>query len=544
MKDLKFGVKLGLAFSVIFLLIIANTFWIIINLNDLVEDGDNIIYGTNLKQELKDAYIAHLEWADKVQEVLYDDKISKISVETDNHLCDFGKWYYGDEKEKIIKLIPDVESLLEQIETPHEKLHKSVIEINKLLKSDDTLKTQNIKELYYSTTKVNLDEVVDLLEKISKKSDNYIITSEHMQEQQIELKNITITIAILILILSIIMAYFITKTITKSLNEGIKFANQIAEGDLTAKIELNQKDEVGQLATALRKMIINLSETLSSIQTSANQITTASFEMSNNSQSISQGASEQASSTEEVSSSMQQMAANINQNTENAQQTEKISQLAAQQIEKGSTVVNETVQAMKKISERIVLIREIAQQTDLLAINAAVEAARAGEHGKGFAVVAGEVRKLAEKSQKAAKEIDELTKSSVEVADEAGKLLEEIVPQILKTANLVQEIAAASMEQEAGASQVNNAIQQLNQVTQQNAAASEEMATAAEELASQADHLLEIISQFKTNHKKTKDNSNFGRKKQNKGKTNYSFGSSSKIDLNKKDDFDSEYEKF
>ncbi|MDD5642464.1 MAG: methyl-accepting chemotaxis protein, partial [Syntrophales bacterium] len=189
--------------------------------------------------------------------------------------------------------------------------------------------------------------------------------------------------------------------------------------------------------------------------------------------------------------------ANIKQNSDNAQQTEKIALKAAEDTKEGGNAVTETVTAMKEIASKISIIEEIARQTNLLALNAAIEAARAGEHGKGFAVVASEVRKLAERSQTAAGEINKLSASSVEVAERAGEMLERIVPDIQKTADLVQEINAASNEQRSGANQINMAIQQLDQVIQQNAAASEEMASTSEELLSQAEQLQTTIGFFR-----------------------------------------------
>jgi methyl-accepting chemotaxis protein len=197
---------------------------------------------------------------------------------------------------------------------------------------------------------------------------------------------------------------------------------------------------------------------------------------------------------------MEQMASNIQQNTDNALQTEKISIKAADDMKEGSAAVIQTVESMKKIAQKIGIIGEIARQTNLLALNAAVEAARAGEHGKGFAVVAGEVRKLAERSQNAAEEIDQLSSSSIGVADRSVRLLEMIVPNIQNTAKLVQEIAASSQEQNSGANQVNSAIQQFSQVIQQNAAGTEEIASSAEELSAQSDSLLESVSFFRIEH--------------------------------------------
>ena len=219
--------------------------------------------------------------------------------------------------------------------------------------------------------------------------------------------------------------------------------------------------------------------------------------MSASSEEMSQGASEQAAAAEESSSSAEQMTANIRQNADNAIATEKIAISAAQSASEGGKAVNATVAVMREIAGKIVIIEEISRQTNLLALNAAIEAARAGENGKGFAVVAAEVRRLAERSQVAAGEINELSTNSVEVAQKAGTILDSMVPNIQKTAELVQEISAASREQDAGAEQISKGIQQLDAVIQQNASASEEMASTAEELSSQSEQLAEMISYFK-----------------------------------------------
>ncbi|MDP4266495.1 MAG: methyl-accepting chemotaxis protein [Bacteroidota bacterium] len=284
-------------------------------------------------------------------------------------------------------------------------------------------------------------------------------------------------------------------------------AKLVAGGDLT--VVLDKRSGADELMGSLNDMVKSMAKVIEDFKAAAFNIQSASLQMSETSQEMSQGASEQASSAEEVSSSMEQMAANIQQNTDNAQQTEKIALKATDDIIEGSKSVEITVNSMKDIADKISIIGEIARKTDLLAINAAVEAARAGEHGKGFAVVAAEVRKLAERSQVAADEINEVSKSSVKIAEQSGKLLAEIVPDIQKTSRLVQEITSASIEQNSGANQVNTAIQQLNQVTQQNAAASEEMATSAEELASQAEQLLDTIAFFKL----TDNGNNFANKK-------------------------------
>ncbi len=299
------------------------------------------------------------------------------------------------------------------------------------------------------------------------------------------------------LALGVFVAAFMTRAITRPLSKAVGITDKLSEGDLTVHIEVDSKDETGQLLAAMKSMAAKLREVVADVQTASDNVAAGSQELSASAEQMSQGATEQAASAEEVSSSMEQMGANIRQNADNAMQTEKIAIKSAEDAKNGGTAVAETVAAMKEIAGKISIIEEIARQTNLLALNAAIEAARAGEHGKGFAVVASEVRKLAERSQTAAAEISKLSTSSVEIAEEAGKMLVQIVPDIQRTAELVQEISSACKEQNMGADQINKALQQLDQVIQQNASASEEMASTSEELQSQAAQLQSAIAFFK-----------------------------------------------
>ena len=280
-----------------------------------------------------------------------------------------------------------------------------------------------------------------------------------------------------------------------SIREMSEAAGQIAEGDLTVRIR--PRSERDLLAHSLGNMVGKLSQVIGEVRSGAAALSGASSQVSATSQSLSQGTSEQAASVEETTSSLEQMSASITKNAENSRAMEQMAVQGSTDAAESGKSVGDTVTAMTDIAEKISIIEEIAYQTNLLALNAAIEAARAGEHGKGFAVVATEVRKLAERSQAAAKEIGGLAGSSVRVAERSGKLLGDLVPAIRKTADLVQEVAAASTEQAAGVSQINRALLSVDQVTQRNASASEELASTAEEMAAQAESLQQLVSFFR-----------------------------------------------
>ena len=298
-------------------------------------------------------------------------------------------------------------------------------------------------------------------------------------------------------LLAILLGLAIVRSITAPLVQAVEAARKLADGDLTTHCDTSGHDELAELKRAMQDMIDKLGQTIAEVGTTSDAIGNAAGQVSATAQSLSQSASEQAASIEETTASIEQMTASINQNTDNAKVTDDTAGRAARQAEDGGGAVKETVDAMKQIAGKIGIIDDIAYQTNLLALNAAIEAARAGEAGKGFAVVAAEVRKLAERAQVAAQEIGSVAGTSVKLAEKAGHLLDEMVPSIRKTSDLVQEIAAASREQSAGVGQINGAMGQLNKATQQNASASEELAATAEQMSGQAAQLHDLMAFFK-----------------------------------------------
>lgn len=301
--------------------------------------------------------------------------------------------------------------------------------------------------------------------------------------------------------IGVVLAIALSIALFRSINTPLQIAanavRQLAEGDLSFRNHDRRRDEFGQLLGAMDESMKRLSQTVTDILSTSEALTSASTQVSATTQSLSQATSEQAASVEQISASVEQISASVKQNADNAKITDGIATKASTQASEGGGAVGQTVDAMRLIAEKVAIIDDIAYQTNLLALNAAIEAGRAGEHGRGFAVVASEVRKLAERSRVAAQEIDGLARSNVQLAERAGELLTEMVPAITKTSDLVQEIAASSIEQSTGLAQVNTAMLQINRVTQQNAAAAEELAATAEQTNDQSLHLQQLMAFFK-----------------------------------------------
>ncbi len=466
----------------------------------------------------------HYILMDKVSQFLLTG--TSFSGGDDPTQCNFGKWMAGYETTN-----PNVQAVLRDVRQYHDPFHTNIARLKDAMNAgnqDEALRIFN-EEIRPNAEMVfaqfdrlfaEAEGVINTYDEVSRDAltigvekqaaamgllHRLIEINEEVSDEArlaasqdgARVQTLALAGVIVGVILAFLLGIVLTRGITKPVSMGVEFAQFMAQGDMTRELAVRQRDEIGVLADAMREMVDRVSGVVQDVQGGADNVTSGSQAMSSTAQQMSQGATEQAAAAEEVSSSMEEMGSNIRQNADNAMQTEKIAQKAAQDAQEGGQAVEETVEAMKQIADRISIIEEIARNTNLLALNAAIEAARAGEHGKGFAVVASEVRKLAENSQKAAGEISELSTKSVSVAEKAGQMLKQIVPDIQKTAELVQEISAASAEQNNGAEQVNKAVLQLDQVIQQNASASEEMASMAEELSSQAEQLQAAVAFFR-----------------------------------------------
>lgn len=352
------------------------------------------------------------------------------------------------------------------------------------------LKRNELEELMKVDIMALADVGVDQITEMTEKTNNIIINSR-----------ISMLIVMIVLLLAgVILGYTISTSITRSIKAGLKIAQNISNGILQRQREVSRKDEIGELMTALNRMNNQLKFIVEDISNGIENIFVASQKLNKNASGLSESATDQAATTEEISSSIEELHANFLQNAENASETEQIAIASVEGIRDGNQATELASESLNAIIERIGFIGDLAFQTNILALNAAVEAARAGEQGRGFAVVAAEVKRLADSSKEAAEVINKVSRDTVIASDEAGIKLKNIVPEIEKTAELIQGIKLASSEQEAGINQINNAIQQLNNIAQQNAYSSENMAVSSQDLSTLADKLKKTISFFQASH--------------------------------------------
>ena len=493
--DLKIASKLLVAFLCLSTLTLVLGFFAISQMEvmnvatDDVTDNwmPSLAYVSDVNTDTSDLLIAELQHvlsADATQMAQYEREMRELEKTIDHGLAQYAPSISLDEERRLFDAFSrDWKSYLQE--------HEKVIALSR------SGQQAAARDLHYARARPvyvaasdRLEELVVVIQKASRKA------SDHSDATYALARGWILGAMGGSLLFGLLLSIFIARVISRPLNDAVVVADRIAEGDLTVRISSGGQDETGRLLTALQRMVQKLAQIIGEVREGASALASASAQVSSSSQSLSQGTSEQASSVEETTSSLEQMTASITQNRDHGRQMEQMAVQGAKDAEEGGRAVKATVEAMGSIAEKISIIEEIAYQTNLLALNAAIEAARAGEHGKGFAVVATEVRKLAERSRTAAKEISGLATGSVKVAMRSGELLEELVPSIRKTADLVQEVVAASAEQASGVTQMNKAMQHVGQVTQRNASASEELASTAVEMSSQAEALSQLVSFF------------------------------------------------
>ncbi|MEO5364680.1 MAG: methyl-accepting chemotaxis protein [Magnetococcus sp. DMHC-8] len=499
MKNLKLGSKLGLGFGVVLLLLLLVSWAALDAIETYKVNGpvyQRIVQGKDLLADVLPPPLFIVEPWSIIQEInstSAKEKIAKSIEALTKTKQDFDTSHNRWMKEG---LEPELHALIE-------KAYKPAVDFFALAQGEYLQSVQNGNQ---SNQSAAMEKLMNLyaanrqaVDEVASYSTRRGAAEEKITRDAVVSATTKITFGVVVaMLLGAMTSFLLTRVIVQALTQGVSCAKSIASGDLTTSICINQGDETGQLGHALTVMVGNLKRVVADLSSAAEQVASGSNEISDAAQSLSRGATDQAASIEETSAAMEQMVANIAQNTDNANTTKTIALQAAKDASAGGNAVLEAVQAMKEIATKIGIIEEIARQTNLLALNAAIEAARAGEHGKGFAVVAAEVRKLAERSQAAAGEISHLSASSVEVAEKAGVIINKLVPDIQRTSELIQEIAAANQEQNQGAAQINQAIQQLDKVIQQNAGASEEMAATAEELSAQSEVMTQTLSFFGT----------------------------------------------
>lgn len=485
-KNFKLSQKLFALQASIFLFFVIILFYTFFAVRKNIE----IVIQQNNEKELlvnlKDSYESYMLRVSLLSKHVIDPTNKFVEIDTSS--CILGTYLRKEEVKQYLQNIDSSGQIYNQIIKHYNNIYENSVKIKN---------TQNIEE----KQEIYLNQIMKSLLVINSninliKSKEVVNLSELIEQREFKARLVAFGATIVFVIIVIFLSMIIIRKFTEPIRSLKEFAEKVTNGDLSKTMPVVGKDELAQLTDTINQMVIQLQNVMESITDSVNNFVSVSIQLKSNSLLLSQGASEQAASVEQVSSTMEEMLANIEQNTINAGDTEEIAFNVTEKASQGSQDMQKAVELLKTIAEKINIITDIAFQTNILSLNAAIEAARAGKYGKGFAVVAQEVGFLADKSKLSASEIEEISESSLKIADSASSLLEELVSEIQKTYDLIVNITISSVEQKDGATQVNISVQELNNITQQNAAASEQLATNAEELASQAEMVKEMVSFF------------------------------------------------
>ncbi len=501
--NMKVSTRLGMGFSVVLLLLVIVSLTSIFKLSKMNDNMTDLVDDKVAKEQLASTMLRRtIDNGRQIRAMITSTDPAEINRRKtrmeDNRkkngeaMAQLDKLVNSERGRALFKVVAEKRALLSnEYDTMYAVAEKSTTPA-------EIAKAQEHLELKFSPANVAFESALNDIAQFQ--LDLMMQAKKNAADEFADTRLIVITLSLTAILIGIVMAVMITRNLLKTLGGEPAYASEVlqkvAAGDLSVEV-ITRANDNSSLLFAVKNTVTRLADIVREVNSSSEALSSASEEISATAQTLSQAASEQAAGVEETSASIEQMTSSIAQNTENAKITDGIATKASSEASEGGEAVKATVAAMKQIAQKIGIIDDIAYQTNLLALNAAIEAARAGEHGKGFAVVAAEVRKLAERSQIAAQEIGSVAGSSVELAERAGRLLDEMVPNIKRTSDLVQEITAASEEQTSGVGQINAAVSQLSQTTQQNASSSEELAATAEEMSGQAEQLQQVMSFFK-----------------------------------------------